>query len=250
MDLGGWLRSFGLEKYEAAFREKEIDETALPNLTAEDLKELGVTALGQRELISNAADACERLSKNDQDVRKQDRRIEAKAANRLQRNLRRSFGIEAEIEKARRLLAQCPVFGKIPTGLPHQPERGNGLAFARQYAKQWFVHARRRHVLILNQNNLRESCCSTWTVDWTHTIECTCDPRFTHKGGWAFGTGFDQAALKSLYETMQSLRTNKKPFNQKVKSENATTWLIPKLVGEVKFSEWTSKSEMRHPNMI
>jgi hypothetical protein len=61
MALGGWLRSFGLEKYEAAFRENEIDETALPNLTADDLKELGVTALGQRELISNAADACERL---------------------------------------------------------------------------------------------------------------------------------------------------------------------------------------------
>jgi len=56
--------------------------------------------------------------RNDQDVGKQDRRIETKAANRLQRNLRRSFGIEAKIEKARRLLAQCPVLRKIPTGLP------------------------------------------------------------------------------------------------------------------------------------
>ena len=61
------------------------------------------------------------------------------------------------------------------------------------------------------------------------------------------GTGFDQAALKSLYETMQPLRSDKKPFDQKVKSENAITWLIPKLVGEVKFTEWTSESEMRHP---
>ena len=42
MDLGGWLRSLGLEKYEAAFRENEIDDTVLPSLTAEDLKELGV----------------------------------------------------------------------------------------------------------------------------------------------------------------------------------------------------------------
>jgi bifunctional non-homologous end joining protein LigD len=32
-----------------------------------------------------------------------------------------------------------------------------------------------------------------------------------------------------------------------VKYENATTWLIPKLVGEVKFTEWTSDNEMRHP---
>ena len=48
MDIGGWLRSLGLEKYEAAFRENEIDETVLPNLTAEDLKELGVASLGHR----------------------------------------------------------------------------------------------------------------------------------------------------------------------------------------------------------
>jgi SAM (Sterile alpha motif) domain-containing protein/adenylate/guanylate cyclase family protein len=40
MDLGGWLRSLGLERYEAAFRENEIDEAVLPNLTAEDLKDL------------------------------------------------------------------------------------------------------------------------------------------------------------------------------------------------------------------
>ena len=46
MDLGGWLRSLGLEKYEAAFRKNQIDETVLPNLTAEDLKDLGVAALG------------------------------------------------------------------------------------------------------------------------------------------------------------------------------------------------------------
>ncbi len=41
MDLGAWLRSLGLERYEAAFRENEIDGTVLPSLTAEDLKDLG-----------------------------------------------------------------------------------------------------------------------------------------------------------------------------------------------------------------
>ena len=43
MDIVVWLRSLGLGKYEAAFRENEIDETVLPSLTAEDLKELGVS---------------------------------------------------------------------------------------------------------------------------------------------------------------------------------------------------------------
>ena len=54
MDIGGWLRSLGLGKYEAAFRENEIDETVLPGLTAEDLKELGVAALGHRRKLLDA----------------------------------------------------------------------------------------------------------------------------------------------------------------------------------------------------
>jgi len=52
--------------------------------------------------------------------------------------------------------------------------------------------------------------------------------------------------LKSLHGKMRPLETAKKPFDQKVKHENDTTWLIPKLVGEVKFTEWTSEGEMRH----
>src|SRR6476469_3376415 len=55
MDLGGWLRSLGLERYEAAFRENEISERVLPSLTAEDLKELGVSALGHRRILLDAA---------------------------------------------------------------------------------------------------------------------------------------------------------------------------------------------------
>ncbi len=46
MDVAGWLRSLGLERHEAAFRENEISEKVLPSLTTEDLKELGVNALG------------------------------------------------------------------------------------------------------------------------------------------------------------------------------------------------------------
>ena len=54
MDLGGWLRSLGLERYEAAFRENEIDERVLPNLTQEDLKEIGVGPVGHRRKLLDA----------------------------------------------------------------------------------------------------------------------------------------------------------------------------------------------------
>ena len=54
MDVGGWLRGLGLEQYEAAFRENEIDEVVLPRLTAEDLKELGVGFVGDRRKLLDA----------------------------------------------------------------------------------------------------------------------------------------------------------------------------------------------------
>ena len=54
MNIVVWLRSLGLGKYEAAFRENEIDETVLPSLTEEHLKQLGVTALGHRVKLLDA----------------------------------------------------------------------------------------------------------------------------------------------------------------------------------------------------
>ena len=54
MDIVVWLRSLGLGKYEAAFRENEIDETVLPSLTHETLKELGVSAVGHRLKLLDA----------------------------------------------------------------------------------------------------------------------------------------------------------------------------------------------------
>jgi class 3 adenylate cyclase len=54
MDVGGWLRRLGLEHYEAAFRENEIDDTVLPSLTAEDLKDLGVGVIGHRRKLLDA----------------------------------------------------------------------------------------------------------------------------------------------------------------------------------------------------
>jgi class 3 adenylate cyclase/predicted ATPase len=63
MDLGGWLRSLGLERYEGAFRENEIDETVLPNLTAQDLKDLGVGIVGHRRKLLDAIAALRAKSK-------------------------------------------------------------------------------------------------------------------------------------------------------------------------------------------
>src|ERR1700676_5047319 len=54
MDVVGWLRGLGLERYEAAFRENEINERILPSLTQEDLKEIGVGPVGHRRTLLEA----------------------------------------------------------------------------------------------------------------------------------------------------------------------------------------------------
>ena len=54
MDIVVWLRSLGLGKYEAAFRENEINERVLPSLTQENLKEIGVGPVGHRRILLEA----------------------------------------------------------------------------------------------------------------------------------------------------------------------------------------------------
>src|SRR6516162_98554 len=54
MDVGGWLRSLGLAQYEANFRDNKIDADLLPRLTGDDLKDIGVFALGDRLRLLDA----------------------------------------------------------------------------------------------------------------------------------------------------------------------------------------------------
>jgi hypothetical protein len=48
------LRKLGLEQYAPAFRDNAIDTKVLPSLTAEDLKDLGVTLVGHRRRLLDA----------------------------------------------------------------------------------------------------------------------------------------------------------------------------------------------------
>jgi hypothetical protein len=59
MNIVEWLRQLGLEQYAPAFRENGIDDR-LPDLTAEDLKDLGVTMVGHRRQLLKAISALRR----------------------------------------------------------------------------------------------------------------------------------------------------------------------------------------------
>src|SRR6478736_9190434 len=53
MNIGGWLRNLGLERYELLFIENAIDSDVLTELTEGDLEKLGIP-LGDRKRIVKA----------------------------------------------------------------------------------------------------------------------------------------------------------------------------------------------------
>jgi bifunctional non-homologous end joining protein LigD len=61
------------------------------------------------------------------------------------------------------------------------------------------------------------------------------------------GSGFDEQTLKEMWNLLQPLKQNKSPFDEKVKTNMPVTWVKPKLVCEIKFSEVTRDGMLRHP---
>ncbi|HEY5367896.1 MAG TPA: DNA ligase D [Hanamia sp.] len=61
------------------------------------------------------------------------------------------------------------------------------------------------------------------------------------------GTGFDQEALKEMYERLQPLVQEESPFDEKIKTNSPVTWVKPELICEIKYSEVTAEGKFRHP---
>lgn len=61
------------------------------------------------------------------------------------------------------------------------------------------------------------------------------------------GGGFNSDSLKLVMKKLAFLIRNKSPFEEKIRTNSPVTWVEPKLVCEVSFSEWTVEGNMRHP---
>src|SRR4029077_15226511 len=79
VDIATWLNGLGLPQYEQAFRDNAIDAALLPDLTAEDLKELGVNLVGHRRKMLAAIAAL----RGERSLRRRAREV-APAAERRQ----------------------------------------------------------------------------------------------------------------------------------------------------------------------
>ncbi|HSE03624.1 MAG TPA: DNA ligase D, partial [Methylomirabilota bacterium] len=65
------------------------------------------------------------------------------------------------------------------------------------------------------------------------------------------GTGFDQAGLKAIWEQLRPLARATPPFEAgAVPTGRGHHWVEPRLVAEVRFTDWTEDGGLRHPTFI
>ena len=63
------------------------------------------------------------------------------------------------------------------------------------------------------------------------------------------GTGFDTETLRTLSEKLKTLKQGKSPFADEVREKGAT-FVRPKLVAQIAYTEWTKDGKLRHPTFL
>ncbi len=71
------------------------------------------------------------------------------------------------------------------------------------------------------------------------------------KGGLKYaghtGSGFSDKLLAEVYKKLKPLIVATSPFKERVKTNMPVTWVKPKYICEIEFTEWTTDGKMRHP---
>jgi SAM domain (Sterile alpha motif)/Adenylate and Guanylate cyclase catalytic domain len=109
MDVTAWLRGLGLERYDQAFRDNEIDEKVLSGLTAEDLKDLGVTLVGHRRRLLDAIAA-------------RDAAVATAAASATVKGARPDTLVQGDAERRQLTVMFCDLVGSTALSARLDPE--------------------------------------------------------------------------------------------------------------------------------
>ena len=64
------------------------------------------------------------------------------------------------------------------------------------------------------------------------------------------GTGFDQATLRGLHQRLSGIAQDRSPFTRGRVREPGATWVLPELVAQIGFTEWTRDGKLRHPRYV
>lgn len=161
------------------------------------------------------------------------------------------------LEERKRVLEALVVPGNLIRYSDHYPAEGTALfAVAKQKGLEGIVAKRRTSCY--EERRSRE-----WLkIKITHTVDCVIggytDPEgsrqyfgslilglYNNKGDLIHvgnaGTGFTQATLKQIFDTLVKHDTGHNPFHGPVESKR-NHWIKPELVAEIKYSEWTHET--------
>jgi bifunctional non-homologous end joining protein LigD len=61
------------------------------------------------------------------------------------------------------------------------------------------------------------------------------------------GTGFNERELARVMKLLAPLKTNECPFTPRPRTNERPHWVEPRLVAQVRFTEWTDDAKLRHP---
>ena len=117
-----------------------------------------------------------------------------------------------------------------------------------------YLHGRSRDWLKLKCDAAQEMVVGGWTAPRGSRTDLGAlligvydDGRLRYAG--KVGTGFTQATLRDLAATLAPLRRDTSPFADAPRLRDAT-WVEPRLVAQVGFTEWTRDGRLRHPRFL
>jgi bifunctional non-homologous end joining protein LigD len=117
-----------------------------------------------------------------------------------------------------------------------------------------YVHGRSRDWLKFKCSAEQELVIGGYTAPTGSRIELGAlllghyeDGRLRYAG--KVGTGFTRAILRDLAAALAPLERDDSPFADEIR-ERRVTWVEPKLVAQVGFSEWTRDGRLRHPRFL
>ena len=164
----------------------------------------------------------------------------------------------------KRLLRRAVAFSGPVRFTPHRNRDGEEL-FRRACAAGWegviakradapYTHGRSRDWLKFKCSAEQELVVGGYTAPQGSRTELGAlllghfaDGRLRYAG--KVGTGFTQATLRDLAALLAPLRRADPPFVDAPRLRDAT-WVEPRLVAEIGFTEWTRDGRLRHPRFL
>ena len=168
------------------------------------------------------------------------------------------------LRERKALLRRALAFAGPVRLTPHRNRDGEAL-FAEACRKGWegliakradspYVHGRSRDWLKLKCSAEQELVIGGYTAPKGSRTDLGAlllgyyeDGRLRYAG--KVGTGFTRATLRDLAGRLEPLRREASPFAGQVR-ERGATWVEPRLVAQIGFSEWTRDGRLRHPRFL